>query len=281
MDRLESPLPPVTDAPPPGRGSAVRTTEYDAGAVHELGGGAALAALCDHRPAAFLRRVPGRETFVFAGERRAAVVKRQTGLDRREWWHERLHRFAVRSAGRIEAENLAELCAAGFPAPRPYALVERGSLSVLVMERVAHDTDLASALAAKPARHVDRLAELAALVARLHAAGFYHRDLYLQHVVLRRESGELVLLDCGRARRESAPRERWFVKDLAALAHSWPPNLGHDAWSAFVARYAESRGLERGTELAKLLAAVEAKRARLAAHAPRFVDPAGGGRSQA
>ncbi|MCK6447061.1 MAG: lipopolysaccharide kinase InaA family protein [Planctomycetes bacterium] len=279
MDRLERPLPQATDAPPPGRTGPVRTTAYDPSAIQGLGGAAALAALFEHRPEAFLRRVPGRETFVFDGPGGSAVVKRQVGLDRREWWHERLHRLSVRSAGRIEADNLAELVAAGFPAPRPHALLESGRASVLVMERVEHETDLASALAAESARHVERLTELAQLVARLHVAGFYHRDLYLQHVVLRRASGELVLLDCGRARRETAPRERWFVKDLAALAHSWPANLGGDAWLEFLARYRERRGA--GPELADLTRWVDAKRARLAAHAPKFVDPAGGGRSRA
>ncbi|MCE9594672.1 MAG: lipopolysaccharide kinase InaA family protein [Planctomycetes bacterium] len=245
-------------------------------------------ALWNRRPRSFLRRVPGRETF-FVPDDGAFVVKRSVGIDAREWWHERLHRGRVRAPATIEAENLAELAAAGFPVPRAIAAhVDArafgvGVRSVLVMERVAHDADLGSALAeASSERRRAWLVELAELVARLHRAGFYHRDLYFQHVVLpreRRASSSFVLLDCGRVRRERAPRERWFVKDLAALAHSRPSAVGDREWREFVAHYVEARGASLGLEA--LLAAIESKRARLASHAPRHVDPDGGRPSRA
>ncbi|MCC6409245.1 MAG: hypothetical protein IT453_18955 [Planctomycetes bacterium] len=258
-----------------------------------LGGEPALAALFEFVPRAWLRRVAGRETFLWPeGHAAPCVVKRvqgagarggSAGREPREWWYELLHRGRVRAAGLREAENLLELADAGFPVPRPIAAARADGVSLVLMERVGHDTDLAAALAEAPrARRDAWLAELAELVARLHAAGFYHRDLYLQHVVLPREprgGASFVLLDCGRARRERSPRERWFVKDLAALAHSSPANVGADEWRAFVARYRERRGA--GAELESLLAAIEANRARLASHAPRHVDPDGGQRSRA
>ncbi|MBI5434230.1 MAG: hypothetical protein HZA52_15460 [Planctomycetes bacterium] len=294
---MESPrpiaAPPVTVASEAG---AAGRWVFDPARFAALGGAPALAGLVAFVPRAWLRRVAGRETFLWPeGDADACVVKRvrasrgrwanwgRTGREPREWWYELLHRGRVRAAGCSEAENLRELGRAGFPVPRPIAAASADGVSLVLMEKVGHDSDLASALAEAPrARREAWLAELAELVARLHAAGFYHRDLYLQHVVLPRESrggASFVLLDCGRVRRERSPRERWFVKDLAALAHSVPTNVGADEWRAFVARYRERRGA--GLELEPLLAAIDAKRARLAAHAPRHVDPDGGKRSRA
>jgi tRNA A-37 threonylcarbamoyl transferase component Bud32 len=271
---------------------------HDAASWQRLDGERAADELLASAPATWLRRVAGRETFVWPFDAPAAVVKRYAGLDRREWWHELLHRGVlggvlggalggalgrggIRPAARIEADNLAALARAGFPVPKPIAALARGSVSVVAMELVRHDTDLASALAEAPRERRDAwLAELAELVARLHTAGFCHRDLYFQHVVLPREpraGSSFVLLDCGRVREGPRLAERWFVKDLAALAHSLNAAVGADEWRAFVARYVSARP-ESG-ELERTLCAVEAKRARLAAHAPRFVDPAGGKRS--
>ena len=85
------------------------------------------------------------------------------------------------------------------------------------MERVPHAETLRGRLAGASATErrswCERLVEY---VARLHAAGWYHRDLYLQHFVLAEQAQELALLDVGRARRETSPRTRWFVKDLGA-----------------------------------------------------------------
>lgn len=88
---------------------------------------------------------------------------------------------------------------------------------------------------------------LGELVARLHAAGLAHRDLYLDHVFLRPsvDGGfELFLLDLHRARPSSPARRRWRVKDLAALfgsARAHGVTRGDAA--RFLAAYAGDAGL--------------------------------------
>src|SRR4030095_1136590 len=116
---------------------------------------------------------------------------------------------------------------------------------VVVMEHVEHAETLRERLGrADASERAAWCAQLLRLVSALHAGGWYHRDLYLQHLVLGPEG--LVLLDVGRARRSSgagAPRERWFVKDLGALLHSTPRTVGAREQLRFLARYLDARGL--------------------------------------
>lgn len=68
-----------------------------------------------------------------------------------------------------------------------------------------------------------------ALVARLmHSHHLYHRDLYLSHVLLSRDSQNrpiLHIIDLGRMIEEPARENRWRIKDLAALEYSSPAGL--------------------------------------------------------
>lgn len=225
-------------------------------------------------PERFWRKVPGRETFAWP-ERSHVVVKRHVGDPRREWWYEALHHRPMRSPGRREAENLLALESSGLPVPHPLGWVEetRGHArrSAALLAQVLHEATLRSRLAGAGAAETRALAhELAELVARLHAQGFYHRDLYLEHVVIAEQDGHLVLLDAGRLRREASPRERWFVKDLAALLHSAPPNVGERDKLRFLSEYARGRGLGGGGSTRELVARILAKARRLGAHEPRF-----------
>lgn len=245
----------------------------------------ALFALAPVDPSAWLRRIPGRETLLVSNdlagwEHGDAVVKRFTGDNARDRWFERLHRVDPRSPARREAENLAELVAAGFAVPRPLAWYEeRGARgrSALAMECVDHDETLRMRLGRASASERRAWIELAAeFVARFHTAGWYHRDLYCEHLVLpAREPAPLVMLDLGRARRQTRPRARWFVKDLAALLHSCPSEVTQGERLRFLARYSAARGVERGSDRRELAHAVQLKAARLARHAPRFEDPDG------
>jgi heptose I phosphotransferase len=61
---------------------------------------------------------------------------------------------------------------------------------------------------------------LGALVARMHAAGIFHRDLYLCHVYSGPAADRLALIDVARADRRRWRTGRWRVKDLAALWRS-------------------------------------------------------------
>ena len=77
------------------------------------------------------------------------------------------------------------------------------------------------------------IAATAALVARLHGAGYFHRDLYLAHIFID-DSGVdaaggdtggpmLALMDLQRMIQPRLRRRRWMVKDLASLNYSTPP----------------------------------------------------------
>lgn len=69
---------------------------------------------------------------------------------------------------------------------------------------------------------------VAQLVARLHARGYVHRDLYLSHVFYDASatpSDGFHLIDLQRVKRPSCCRMRWIVKDLASLNYSTPTNV--------------------------------------------------------
>jgi tRNA A-37 threonylcarbamoyl transferase component Bud32 len=204
-----------------------------------------------------LRSLPGRETLALG----PCVVKRST------------ERWALgRSPGAIEYENLRGLARDGIPVPRAlsWSAERTGSLrlarrSQVEMERVEHQETLRERLArATPAERAALGAQLLALVVRLHEHGWHHRDLYLQHFVLRGE--ELVLLDVGRARQGRSPRARWFEKDLAALLHSCPRSVSAGERLRFLARYLAARGIARRR---RWLRAILRRERKMAAHVPR------------
>ena len=231
-------------------------------------------------PGLCLRRMPGRETVrVDDSPFGPAVVKRFAREPARERWLARLRDRRPRSPARREFESLLGLAALGVRVPRALALLEDpiSGESAVVMELVRHREHLAERCARTARAEPELVLRLARLVARLHAAGWYHRDLYLQHVVAL-EDGELVLLDVGRARRQRRPRSRWFVKDLAALWHSLAPEVDRRAGWRFLVVYGRALAGERRVDragrarLRRLAARARAKAARMAAHAPRHAD---------
>jgi tRNA A-37 threonylcarbamoyl transferase component Bud32 len=228
-------------------------------------------------PRRWLRRTPGRETFLWPEEAPSAVVKRFRGGEARDFWRERMLAMPLRSAARREAENLQGLRAAGVPVPEPLAWYEeplarvafgrRLGRSALVMAHVPHGETLRERLAnCGAAERRQRLAELAEIVRRMHAEGWYHRDLYLEHVAIA-ENGGLALLDAGRARRDAVPARRWLVKDVAALLLSAPAEVSDEEWRGFLREYLGPLAGEEA--LARLDRAARAKCARLRAHRPR------------
>ena len=221
------------------------------------------------RPRSALRSIPGRLTFAWPDDERV-VVKRYRGGALGDALHDWRALGQARSAARREAENLRQLALCGLPVPRALGWCEerpvwRARPSAVWMERVEHSETLRQACERAPRESAARwLAVLAAHVARLHASGWYHRDLYLQHVVLRGE--ELVLLDVGRARHAGAVRPRWFEKALAALLHSTPRSVPPRERLRFLLRYLEARGIP---ERRAWLRAILRRAARMAAHQPR------------
>jgi tRNA A-37 threonylcarbamoyl transferase component Bud32 len=240
------------------------------------------------RPRAWLRMMPGRETLAWPGVDGAFVLKRFLGDEPREAWWDLLHLRLPRSPGRREAQNLLALAALGFPVPRALGWWDernpgggwsagRFGRSALVMQRIEHAEHLRARLEREPAEARRWAAAVAGLAAGLHARGWYHRDLYLQHLLPLADGG-LVLLDVGRARQQRRPRRRWFAKDLAALAHSAPAAVGARARLRCFALYCRALDLRgRGARRALLRDAL-ARARRMAARPPRHVDPRDGAR---
>lgn len=94
---------------------------------------------------------------------------------------------------------------------------------------------------------------LARLVARLHRAGFVHRDLYLSHIFI--EGEDFRLIDLQRVFRPRWRRRRWVVKDLAALHFSTPADrVGRWERLRFLCRYVRACGTgESPRRLARLI----------------------------
>lgn len=173
-------------------------------------------------------------------------------------------------SGLREAANLLDLAAAGVRAPVPLAAGEvtagRRRRSFVALEALAGEPLDAPPPAAPAARraHVEAVA---ALVGRLHAAGFWHKDLYAENVRFDPIQGP-GLLDCERVeRRAGGPPRRWRVKDLAALD-------GSVAWATaadrlrFLRRYAAAAGLPG--ELAGLARDARTKARRMATRGARW-----------
>lgn len=272
--------------------------------------GALGAALFGLEPKSCMRRISGRETFLVdladplaprpldvegdaAGHvveaRLPAVVKRFSSSDAAEARAELLRGKMPRSPAQREAENLAGMLNADLPVPMPYFWCESGARSLVLLEYLPHRSTLRTQLEShrvgvEPQTEIIR--KLARLVAHMHAAGWYHRDLYLEHVLLL-EDGEIALIDAGRARNQRRPRKRWFVKDLAALASSAPQALVRERL-LFSAQYFASLESESilGSPISppssrvlrrRFLARVERRAKRMRNHIPRNVhQPASG-----
>ena len=124
-----------------------------------------------------------------------------------------------------EAAILQALERDGLPAPRWLAAGEdEAGRAFLLVEEVRGAVPIASAMANldSPARR--RLAaRVGAALSRLHAAGFYHRDLYAKHVLVRDE--DVCFLDWQRAGRGAWTSRAARIRDLAALHATIPEGV--------------------------------------------------------
>jgi tRNA A-37 threonylcarbamoyl transferase component Bud32 len=114
-------------------------------------------------------------------------------------------------------------------------------------------------------------ADVAKLVARLHASRLVHRDLYLSHVYIDEDadgSVRLALIDLQRVMRPKLRWRRWMIKDLAALAYSTPPAAASSADRLrFWMRYRGAERLAPGDKA--IIRAVTRKARRIARHSAR------------
>lgn len=230
-----------------------------------------------------LRATRGRRTSAFAIEGRRLVAKCFVGDEPREWWYERL-RGRPRDPAEREARALERAGSLGLRVPRPLvALAEgrpprlvppapgRGAGAVLVTEWVEHDDHLGRRLAREPDERARRgwIAAAAQLVAALHRAGGYHRDLYASHLAIDPD-GRLVLFDLGRCRFERAPRERWIAKDLGGLLGSFGDAVTPREALRFLSLWRRAT-VRRRSEARRVAERARAKARRLFAHVP--IDP--------
>ena len=239
----------------------------------ELAGEGALERIFAHQPCAPMRQVAGRATFAWPGAT-GIVVKRYARSEWRDLAGDWLRGIQPRSAGRREALNLDLLAQDGIEVPRALGTWDQGRAfgdapSALAMQRIEHDCHLRQLAERDPAAARGWLEALADMVAKLHAAGWYHRDLYLQHVVIDRERNCLVLLDVGRARKDRRVARRWLVKDVAALWHSCPGTIGPRTRLRWMLRYFELCRITDPNARRSFLRAVADKRRRIAAHRPK------------
>ncbi|RME73637.1 MAG: hypothetical protein D6776_06735 [Planctomycetota bacterium] len=190
-----------------------------------------------------------------------------------------------------EARNIARLARAGVAVPRVLALERRWRPDPL---RLGLWSESRLRLAPMPGRSLEHLLPawraarawrrrralaraLGALVARMHAAGVFHRDLYVCHVYHDEASGALGLIDLARAGRRLLWRRRWRIKDLAALWYSREHDLYTRADAvAFLRAYLDLPPRGPGARLPAharaLVRAVRRKAARMGRRARRRGD---------
>ena len=124
-----------------------------------------------------------------------------------------------------EAAILQALRRDDLAAPRWLATGEdEHGRAFLLVEEVRGAIPLSTALADLDAAGRARLAaRVGHALGRLHAAGFFHRDLYAKHVLVRDD--DICLLDWQRAGRGAWITHRAGVRDLAALHATIPESV--------------------------------------------------------
>ncbi len=160
----------------------------------------------------------------------------------------------TRSPARREWDNLRAMRRAWFDVPEMVAVGDapigpgRRCESFLVLREIPGpqlDQLLAEGWAGigdfpTPAAARDRvIRDVAGMVRRLHGNGFFHRDLYLAHLIVTEDErwGRPFLIDLQRVEQRFPPRHRWLVKDLAALAYSAPATVSRADRLRFLMQY--------------------------------------------
>lgn len=154
----------------------------------------------------------------------SGFLKRQFRIS----WKERLGAwrggYGWVSQSRREWETLCELHEHGL-APEPMAVGEASGAAFVLVRALPEAIDLPTFLTQQPSapERQRALCRLAEALARLHALGFTHPDLYAKHVFLRLSSWEVSFVDFQRTRRHAGGAPvRSRCRDLAALDASLP-----------------------------------------------------------
>ena len=131
----------------------------------------------------------------------------------------------------LEWRGLQALAALGVRTATPVALgqerhrgiVTRSFLMTLEIPGAVEGSDHASRL--PPSQRRRFLVRVAELAAKVHGAGWVHKDFYISHVLVAPgpkggSEPELFLIDLQRVIQPALWMERWRLKDLGALAYS-------------------------------------------------------------
>ncbi|MCK6456298.1 MAG: lipopolysaccharide kinase InaA family protein [Phycisphaerae bacterium] len=119
------------------------------------------------------------------------------------------------------------------------------------------------------------IAQVAAVARIMHRAGLFHRDLYLSHLFVTVDDAGLPrvsLIDLGRVLDSPLRRERWRIKDLAALHYSAPSELvGRTDRFRFLRAYATDlagprRRVDRHARYRRWIGSIESRAVRIARH---------------
>lgn len=157
-----------------------------------------------------------------------------------------LRRFVGRSRARAEWENLQTFQRLGLRTARPVAFGEDANgRGILVTGAVEGAVDLAALAREAPLVLNERAfqmsvgAELAAVTATLHAAGFAHGDLKWRNILVNTETRDVFLIDCPQGRTlPGVLLERARIKDLACLDKVARQRLSRSRRLWFYKRYA-------------------------------------------
>jgi tRNA A-37 threonylcarbamoyl transferase component Bud32 len=180
------------------------------------------------------------------------------------WWAG----FGLVSKSRREWRVLQALRRRGIGCPQPVAVGERGGQAFLLVRALPGAIDLHSYLVQGKCAGLEARARLARtlgrVVARLHATGFTHPDLYAKHVFVRPDDQAVFLIDFQRTRlrRRVSWSCRW--RDLAALDAS----LGEDLVSSrermiCLVAYLRSPGIPRPRQFRRALCVITRRTHRL------------------
>ncbi len=157
------------------------------------------------------------------GQGTGAVVvylKREQRVSWRVRWSNFFAGFGLVSRSLREAQTLQALEREGLSGPEWLAVGEDDRGRAFLLVRAVPDAlELPTALARQPDLAARRALarRIGSALARLHEAGFEHRDLYAKHVLLSAQSGTVHFIDWARARRRAFLSARVRARDLAAL----------------------------------------------------------------
>ncbi len=236
----------------------------------------------DYSGGVLVREAGTRTTHRIEGPRSVFFLKRHRGLSMMQrFWP---IRNTNSSPARLEWDNHLIMRRSGFDVPDPVAMGETHANfsipaeSFLITREVpgpSLDKVLVHGLPGQIGRRDQKLVQsvirdLSGLVRRLHSAGFYHKDLYLQHLIVKDDPrwGRPYMVDLQRVEQKFPPHRRWLIKDIAALHYSAPASFSKADRLRFLLQYLGKTRVDPLTR--KWISEVQARVTRMKGHTPAY-----------